>query len=195
MVCQRFRSMPSGPCLPVFSACLYGVVTMRWVFLACLLVLAGCATVPRHTTNACAMFDEKDSFFDNWRDATKNAEARWGVPAPILLATIYTESASARMPARRARSFSASFRGHVLRRPMATRRRWTARGLTTLPRRGGILRAVPGLPMRSISPAGSTARATTRTASRSTIPTISIWPIIPASRATRGRAIGEMPTH
>lgn len=65
---------------------------MRWVFLACALFLAGCATVPRHTTNACALFDEKDGFFNNWRDATRRAEARWGVPAPILLATIYTES-------------------------------------------------------------------------------------------------------
>lgn len=65
---------------------------MRWVFLAGVLLLAGCATVPRHTANACAIFDENDGFFNNWRKDTKAAEARWGVPAPILLATIYTES-------------------------------------------------------------------------------------------------------
>ncbi len=168
---------------------------MRWVFLACLLVLAGCATVPRHTTNACAMFDEKDSFFDNWRDATKNAEARWGVPAPILLATIYTESgfrSNARPPRKKLLGFIPWSRpSTAYGYSQALDGTWSHYIAET----GGILRAVPGLPMRSISPAGSTARATTRTASRSTIPTISIWPIIPASRATRGRAIGEMPTH
>ena len=82
---------------------------MRRVFLLALLaLLAGCATVPRHTTNACAIFDENDGFFNNWRSASRNAEAKYGVPTPILLATLYVESgfrSNARPPRRKLLGF------------------------------------------------------------------------------------------
>lgn len=65
---------------------------MRRVFFATLLLLSGCASVPHHTTNACAIFNQHDGFFNNWRSETKKAERHYGVPAPILLATIYVES-------------------------------------------------------------------------------------------------------
>jgi hypothetical protein len=65
---------------------------MRRVLFAALLFLAGCASVPHHTTNACAIFDQNDGFFNNWRSAAYKSEQRYGVPVPILLATIYTES-------------------------------------------------------------------------------------------------------
>lgn len=67
---------------------------MRSVFVVILLAsaLAGCATPPSHTRNACAIFDQRDSFFNNWRSATEHASRQYGVPVPIILATIYTES-------------------------------------------------------------------------------------------------------
>jgi hypothetical protein len=71
------------------------------IIFATLLVLSGCASPPRHTDNACAIFDQKDGFFTNWRASAANAERRYGVPMPILLATIYVESgfrATARPP-------------------------------------------------------------------------------------------------
>ena len=57
-----------------------------------LLLLAGCATAPSHTRNACAVFEQKDGLFNNWRRAAERTEREFGVPVPILLATIYTES-------------------------------------------------------------------------------------------------------
>ncbi|WP_275790901.1 transglycosylase SLT domain-containing protein [Pararhizobium gei] len=65
---------------------------MRIAFIVALLLLAGCATAPRETRNACAIFEQRDGWFDNWERATRHAERKYGIPAPILLATIYTES-------------------------------------------------------------------------------------------------------
>lgn len=56
------------------------------------LLLAGCATAPSRINNACAIFDEKDSFADNWRRQAASASREYGVPVPVLMATIYTES-------------------------------------------------------------------------------------------------------
>jgi len=57
-----------------------------------LLLLGGCAARPSHTNNACALLDQKDGFFVNWGRAAKAAERDWGVPMPIILATINVES-------------------------------------------------------------------------------------------------------
>jgi len=67
---------------------------MRPVLLAMagLLLLAGCASKPSHTNNACAILDQKGGFFVNWGRAAKTAERDWGVPMPIILATINVES-------------------------------------------------------------------------------------------------------
>ncbi|WP_019223145.1 membrane protein [Bartonella rattaustraliani] len=55
--------------------------------------LGGCATTtPRYTNNACAILAQKDGFFDNWEKAAKRAEMRYGIPMPIILATINMES-------------------------------------------------------------------------------------------------------
>lgn len=65
------------------------------------LLLAGCATAPSRITNACAIFDQKDGPFDNWRRQAAAASREYGVPVPVLMATIYTESgfrAKARPP-------------------------------------------------------------------------------------------------
>ncbi|WP_019219184.1 membrane protein [Bartonella florencae] len=64
------------------------------LFLAALVfLLGGCATtshIPTH--NACAILAHKDSFFDNWGKASQRAEMRYGIPMPIILATINMES-------------------------------------------------------------------------------------------------------
>ncbi|MDX3926792.1 MAG: hypothetical protein QHC90_13440 [Shinella sp.] len=65
---------------------------MRCVLIVVLLLLAGCGTIPRQTGNACAVFEQRDGLFDNWRRAANSASREYGVPVPVLMATIYTES-------------------------------------------------------------------------------------------------------
>jgi len=62
------------------------------LLLASLGLLAGCASKPSHTNNACAILDQKSGLFVNWGRAAKSAERDWGVPMPIILATINVES-------------------------------------------------------------------------------------------------------
>lgn len=57
-----------------------------------LLVLSGCASAPSNTANACAVFSEKGGWFNNWYSAARRTEREFGVPVPILMATIKTES-------------------------------------------------------------------------------------------------------
>ncbi|MBK3746023.1 hypothetical protein G3A39_43565, partial [Paraburkholderia aspalathi] len=65
---------------------------MRVLFLVALLILTGCATAPRQINNACAVFDQRDGWIDNWHSAAKKTSREFGVPVPILMATIYAES-------------------------------------------------------------------------------------------------------
>lgn len=55
-------------------------------------MLAGCVSTPKNTTNACAVLEQKDGFFFNWRRSAKKAERKYGIPMPVILATVYTES-------------------------------------------------------------------------------------------------------
>ncbi|MFB2550692.1 transglycosylase SLT domain-containing protein [Ensifer soli] len=57
-----------------------------------LILLSGCASIPRQQGNVCAVFSQKDGMFGNWRRAANAAEREYGIPVPILMATIYTES-------------------------------------------------------------------------------------------------------
>lgn len=57
-----------------------------------LALLAGCATAPKQTRNICAVFDERDGLFSSWQSAAERTEKKYGVPVPILMATIYVES-------------------------------------------------------------------------------------------------------
>ncbi|MHB0951723.1 MAG: transglycosylase SLT domain-containing protein [Allorhizobium sp.] len=57
-----------------------------------LLALTACAKPPSETRNACAIFEQRDGLFNNWRRAAVKTEREYGVPVPILMATIYTES-------------------------------------------------------------------------------------------------------
>ncbi len=60
--------------------------------LSVMLILSACAKPPSQTRNACAIFEQRDDLFNNWRRAAQNTEREYGVPVPILMATIYTES-------------------------------------------------------------------------------------------------------
>ncbi|MCM2290944.1 hypothetical protein NAC44_01205 [Allorhizobium sp. BGMRC 0089] len=75
----------------------------KFLILALLLALASCAQPPRYTRNACAIFEQRDGVFDNWKRAARATSREYGVPVPVLMATIYTESgfrARARPPRR-----------------------------------------------------------------------------------------------
>ncbi|HET7411492.1 MAG TPA: hypothetical protein VFJ18_02425 [Pararhizobium sp.] len=65
---------------------------MRVLVLILLLSLAGCATAPHHINNVCSVFGQKDGWFNNWYRAAKQAEAEYGVPVPVLMATVRKES-------------------------------------------------------------------------------------------------------
>ncbi|RCL00764.1 MAG: Lytic transglycosylase [Candidatus Tokpelaia sp. JSC189] len=67
---------------------------MKHILLSVALVslLAGCASTPTHITNACAVLNQKNGLVFNWRRSAKKAERKYGIPMPIILATIYTES-------------------------------------------------------------------------------------------------------
>ena len=58
----------------------------------CLALLAGCATAPKQTRNICAVFDQREGLFSSWQSAAERTEKKYGVPVPILMATMYTES-------------------------------------------------------------------------------------------------------
>lgn len=65
---------------------------------AVLLTVSACTTSPpRDVTNICAIFREKDDWYDDAADARDN----WGSPIPVMMAIIYQESrfqADARPP-------------------------------------------------------------------------------------------------
>jgi hypothetical protein len=60
--------------------------------LVLLALVAGCATAPRQTRNICAVFDQRNGLFTNWERAAERTEKKYGVPVPILMATMSTES-------------------------------------------------------------------------------------------------------
>lgn len=57
-----------------------------------LLVLGGCASEPNRINDVCAVFEQKDGWFDNWYVAARQTEKEYGVPVSILMATIRKES-------------------------------------------------------------------------------------------------------
>jgi len=74
---------------------------MRAAALVLLLALAGCASTPQNINNVCAVFSQRDGWFNNWYSAAQRTERKYGVPVHILMATIRVESgfrANARPP-------------------------------------------------------------------------------------------------
>lgn len=76
---------------------------MKFLGLASVLALVtGCSSLPappRQALDICAVFSEKAE----WRKPAARSEARWGIPVPVLMATMFHESsyrADARPPRR-----------------------------------------------------------------------------------------------
>ncbi|TWF54931.1 transglycosylase SLT domain-containing protein [Neorhizobium alkalisoli] len=67
---------------------------MRIAFFIALLALSltACASTPKRINDACAIFDQRDGLFNNWSRQARSASREYGVPVPILMATIYVES-------------------------------------------------------------------------------------------------------
>jgi hypothetical protein len=57
-----------------------------------LTVVAGCASAPLNVDNACSVFNQRESLFNNWYASAKRAERAYGIPLPILMATVRRES-------------------------------------------------------------------------------------------------------
>lgn len=62
------------------------------VVAAALVPLAACASPPKKINDICAVFDQRDGWFDNWQSAAKKTERKYGVPVPVLMATVRKES-------------------------------------------------------------------------------------------------------
>lgn len=61
----------------------------KGLLLLSLLFLAACTTSPpRDPQNICAIFEEKDGWYDDAADAKEE----WGSPIPVMMAIIYQES-------------------------------------------------------------------------------------------------------
>ncbi|MDW6026195.1 transglycosylase SLT domain-containing protein [Mesorhizobium sp. BAC0120] len=69
----------------------------RWHFsrIVCsfvLLALSACASAPDHINDICSVFDQRDSFFNNWQTAAERTERKYGITVPVLMATVRKES-------------------------------------------------------------------------------------------------------
>ncbi|MGB1222012.1 MAG: transglycosylase SLT domain-containing protein [Alcanivoracaceae bacterium] len=62
------------------------------VLLLALVMLSGCASVPSDINDACVIFDENGGWINNWHKQSKKVEREFGVPVPVMLATIWKES-------------------------------------------------------------------------------------------------------
>lgn len=56
------------------------------------LVLGACATAPNRINNVCAVFDQRDGWFNNWRSAAESTQRKYGIPVHVLMATVRKES-------------------------------------------------------------------------------------------------------
>ena len=79
---------------------------MRVFLLLCgLLTLGACTTSPpKNTDDICAIFFEKDDWYDDAEDASEE----WGTPIPVMMAIMYQESrfkAKARPPRKKILGF------------------------------------------------------------------------------------------
>jgi hypothetical protein len=64
----------------------------RVLAISVMLALSACATAPRHINDVCAVFDQRDGWFNDWRSGAERAEKKYGIPVPVLMATVRKES-------------------------------------------------------------------------------------------------------
>jgi hypothetical protein len=56
------------------------------------MTVCGCASAPSHINDVCRVFDQKNGWFENWRSEANKTERKYGVPVPVLMATLRKES-------------------------------------------------------------------------------------------------------
>lgn len=71
----------------MFALCLN-----RVVLVAVAVGLSSCASAPKRINDICAVFDQNDGWMNNWQSAATKAERKYGVPVPVLMATVRKES-------------------------------------------------------------------------------------------------------
>lgn len=54
--------------------------------------VSACASQPSAINNVCAVFDQNDGWVTNWQRSAGKAERKYGIPVPVLMATIRKES-------------------------------------------------------------------------------------------------------
>lgn len=66
---------------------------MRALLVLLVVLMAGCATrPPSNPENICAIFEEKDGWFEDWFEDAEAAEDHWNIPIPVMMATMHQES-------------------------------------------------------------------------------------------------------
>ena len=60
--------------------------------ISAVLALAACASPPDRINNVCAVFQQKDGWTNNWQRSASRAERKYGIPVPVLMATVRKES-------------------------------------------------------------------------------------------------------
>lgn len=71
---------------------MYASNFLKIVPVAVLIALSSCATAPSRINDICAVFDQRDGWFDNWQSAANSTERKYGIPVPVLMATVRKES-------------------------------------------------------------------------------------------------------
>jgi hypothetical protein len=54
--------------------------------------LPGRSAAPSQINNLCAVFDQKNGWFEDWKLAAEQTQRKRGVPVPVLMATLRKES-------------------------------------------------------------------------------------------------------
>jgi hypothetical protein len=65
---------------------------IRILPIASLLALPACASAPSQINDICAVFAQQDGWFNDWHSAAQRTERKYGVPVPVLMATVRKES-------------------------------------------------------------------------------------------------------
>lgn len=60
--------------------------------MALLLALPACASAPSNINNVCSVFSQRDGWFDDWHGSASSASRQYGIPVPIIMATVRKES-------------------------------------------------------------------------------------------------------
>ena len=60
---------------------------------ALVVALSACASAPNNINDLCRIFDQKNGWLEDWRSDAQRAERKYGVPVPVLMATVRKESA------------------------------------------------------------------------------------------------------